>query len=161
MPQSVALRSHRFFLRCALCPPTPSPISFLQKAELPSTLASTTAVRSGPQPLLIALRGFSLRPFGVLQAIRNLLPKKFNLPENYNEIAATALASTGFHHVSQIGELRGYSTLLSALVERWRPETYTFHLPVGVTGTLEDVIHILGLAVNREPVTGRINSSHG
>ncbi|QHO23281.1 uncharacterized protein DS421_12g362230 [Arachis hypogaea] len=57
--------------------------------------------------------------------------------------------------------MRGHSALLSALVERWRPETYTFHLPVGeVMVTLEDVTHILGLLVNGEPVTGRTDSSH-
>ncbi|XP_025647900.1 serine/threonine-protein phosphatase 7 long form homolog [Arachis hypogaea] len=57
--------------------------------------------------------------------------------------------------------MRGHSALLSALVERWRPETHTFHLPVGeVTVTLEDVTYILGLPVNGEPVTGRTDSSH-
>ncbi|RYR54110.1 hypothetical protein Ahy_A06g029371 [Arachis hypogaea] len=57
--------------------------------------------------------------------------------------------------------MRGHSVLLSALVERWRPETHTFHLPVGeVTVTPEDVIHILGLQVNGEPITGRSDSSY-
>ncbi|XP_072060391.1 protein MAINTENANCE OF MERISTEMS-like [Arachis hypogaea] len=51
--------------------------------------------------------------------------------------------------------MRGHSALLSALVERWRPETHTFHLLVGeVTVMLEDVTYILGLPVNGEPVTG-------
>ncbi|XLS69134.1 hypothetical protein HN51_020157 [Arachis hypogaea] len=62
----VALRGHRFFFRGALCPLAPSPISFLQKVELPSTLASSTAARSGPEPLRVTLKSFSLRPFGVL-----------------------------------------------------------------------------------------------
>ncbi|XP_072066781.1 serine/threonine-protein phosphatase 7 long form homolog [Arachis hypogaea] len=57
--------------------------------------------------------------------------------------------------------MRGHSALLSALVERWRLETHTFHLPVGeVTMTLEDVTHILGLPVNGELVTGKTDSSH-
>ncbi|XP_016195952.1 serine/threonine-protein phosphatase 7 long form homolog [Arachis ipaensis] len=57
--------------------------------------------------------------------------------------------------------MRGHSALLSALVERWRPETHTFHLPVGeVTVTLEDVSYILGLPINGEAVTGKSDSSH-
>jgi hypothetical protein len=36
--------------------------------------------------------------------------------------------------------------LLFALVDRWRPETHTFHLPVGeMTPTLQDVALLLGL----------------
>lgn len=41
--------------------------------------------------------------------------------------------------------------LLTALVDRWRPETHTFHLPVGeMAPTLEDVSMLLGL-----PLAGR------
>lgn len=37
-------------------------------------------------------------------------------------------------------------SLLAALVDRWRPETHTFHLPVGeMAPTLEDVTLLLGL----------------
>ncbi|XP_016185377.1 serine/threonine-protein phosphatase 7 long form homolog [Arachis ipaensis] len=94
-------------------------------------------------------------------AIRNLLSRKLDSPDTFNKIAAAALALTGFEHVSQVGEIRGHSSLLSALVERWRPETHTFHLPVGeVTVTLEDVSYILGLPINGEAVTGRSDSSH-
>ncbi|QHO06409.1 uncharacterized protein DS421_14g454410 [Arachis hypogaea] len=57
--------------------------------------------------------------------------------------------------------MRSHSALLIALVERWRPETHTFHLPVGeVTVTLEDVTCILGLPINGAPVTSRLDSSH-
>nr|CAN82232.1 hypothetical protein VITISV_005122 [Vitis vinifera] len=45
--------------------------------------------------------------------------------------------------------------LITSLVERWRPETHTFHLPVGeMTITLHDVVVILGLRIHRLPITG-------
>ncbi|XP_072060419.1 serine/threonine-protein phosphatase 7 long form homolog [Arachis hypogaea] len=87
-----------------------------------------------------------------MQAIRNLLPRKFDPSDTFNERVAVTLALTGFQHVSQVGEMRGHSTLLSALVERWRPEAHTLHLPVGeVTVTLEDSgpdDHVLGKVNN-------------
>ncbi|MFQ6645074.1 hypothetical protein Gotur_019407 [Gossypium turneri] len=45
--------------------------------------------------------------------------------------------------------------LISALVERWRPETHTFHFPCGeCTVTLEDVALQLRLPIDGSPVTG-------
>ncbi|RYR34031.1 hypothetical protein Ahy_A10g048749 [Arachis hypogaea] len=67
---------------------------------------------------------------------RNLLSKKFDSLENYNEITAATLVSTG-------------------------PEIHTFYLPIGeVTITLEDVTHILGLLINGDSMTGTTDSSH-
>ncbi|MFQ6635172.1 hypothetical protein Gotur_010145, partial [Gossypium turneri] len=44
--------------------------------------------------------------------------------------------------------------LISALVERWRPETHTFHFPCGeCTVTLEDVALQLRLPIDGSPVT--------
>jgi hypothetical protein len=41
------------------------------------------------------------------------------------------------------------STVLIALVDRWRPEIHTFHLPCGETMvTLQDVTIILGLPID-------------
>ncbi|RYR74311.1 hypothetical protein Ahy_A02g008980 [Arachis hypogaea] len=97
----------------------------------------------------------------IIMAIWNLLSKKFHLSDTFNEVAVAVLALTGFQHVSRVGEMRGHYALLSALVERWRPETHTFHIPVNeVTVTLEDVSYILGLPINGEAVTGRLDSSH-
>ncbi|KAG8483520.1 hypothetical protein CXB51_022373 [Gossypium anomalum] len=45
--------------------------------------------------------------------------------------------------------------LISALVERWLPETHTFHLPCGeCTVTLEDVALHFGLPIDGDAVTG-------
>ncbi|RYR34086.1 hypothetical protein Ahy_A10g048804 [Arachis hypogaea] len=47
------------------------------------------------------------------------------------------------------------NSLISTLVERWRPETHTFHLPWDeVTITLQDVAYHLGLRAHRNPVGG-------
>jgi len=44
-------------------------------------------------------------------------------------------------------------SLLAALVDRWRPETHTFHLPVGeMTPTLQDVALLLGLPLRGDAV---------
>ncbi|KAK1662100.1 hypothetical protein QYE76_050259 [Lolium multiflorum] len=45
------------------------------------------------------------------------------------------------------------ATALTALVDRWRPETHTFHLRAGeMTPTLQDVSMILGLPIQGEPL---------
>ncbi|RYR11207.1 hypothetical protein Ahy_B05g079676 isoform C [Arachis hypogaea] len=45
--------------------------------------------------------------------------------------------------------------LLSAFVERWRPETHTFHMPFGECAiTLQDVAYQLGLPIDGEAVSG-------
>nr|GMD81429.1 serine/threonine-protein phosphatase 7 long form homolog [Ipomoea batatas] len=61
----------------------------------------------------------------------------------------------GFGHLRLIPAISLDNPLISALVERWRRETNTFHLTVGeMTVTLEDVAYLLGLPVDGEPVIG-------
>ncbi|RYQ90871.1 hypothetical protein Ahy_B09g096833 [Arachis hypogaea] len=67
---------------------------------------------------------------------------------------------TDFYHASQIGIVQCQKALVNALVERWHPDTHTFHLPVGECAvTLEDVALILGLPTDGLPVTGMTISS--
>lgn len=52
-------------------------------------------------------------------------------------------------------------SLLAALVDRWRPETSTFHLPCGeMTPTLQDVSYLLGLPLAGSAV-GPIDGAQG
>jgi len=48
-------------------------------------------------------------------------------------------------------------SLLTALVDRWRPETHTFHLPCGeMSPTLQDVAMLLGLPISWDSVGPRV-----
>ena len=61
----------------------------------------------------------------------------------------------GFLGVFQVGFMRIDGALITALVERWRPETHTFHMPEGeLTITLQDVAVLLGLRIDGHPITG-------
>lgn len=60
----------------------------------------------------------------------------------------------GFYGPFRLGQIRLDQTLITALVERWRKETHTFHLPVGeATVTLQDVEILVGLSTIGSPVT--------
>ena len=61
----------------------------------------------------------------------------------------------GFYGVYRLGHIMIDWPLITCLVERWWPETHTFHVPVGeMTITLQDVAIILGLRIDRSTVTG-------
>ncbi|KAL0304112.1 UNVERIFIED_CONTAM: Serine/threonine-protein phosphatase 7 long form [Sesamum radiatum] len=65
------------------------------------------------------------------------------------------LHQIGFYGVYRCGRPVYDCHLITALVERWRPETHTFHFRVGeATITLEDVQIIWALPIDGLPVTG-------
>ncbi|XP_072090551.1 serine/threonine-protein phosphatase 7 long form homolog [Arachis hypogaea] len=75
-------------------------------------------------------------------------------PDLYNDRAEEHLRFTGFYHASQIGIVQCQKVLVNVLVERWHPDTHTFHLSIGECAvTLEDVALILGLPTDGLPVT--------
>ncbi|XP_010419324.1 PREDICTED: serine/threonine-protein phosphatase 7 long form homolog [Camelina sativa] len=61
----------------------------------------------------------------------------------------------GFGFFRKIGPMSLNNSLISALVERWRRETNTFHLPLGeMTITLDEVALVLGLEIDGDPIVG-------
>ncbi|RYR12265.1 hypothetical protein Ahy_B04g069797 [Arachis hypogaea] len=81
-------------------------------------------------------------------------------PGRYNERVEEYLRQTDFYHASQIGVVQCQKVLVNALIERWHPDTHTFHLLIGECAvTLEDVAIILGLPTDGLPVTGMTMSS--
>ena len=62
---------------------------------------------------------------------------------------------SGFYGIYRLGHISIDWPLITSLVERWRPETHTFHVPVGeMTITLQDVAILLGLRIHGPAVTG-------
>ena len=69
------------------------------------------------------------------------------------------LRQAGFLHVSRIGIVPHFISLMSVVCECCRPEMNTFHLPSPVleaTITLEDVALLFGLPIYGDPVTSSV-----
>ncbi|XP_014517244.1 serine/threonine-protein phosphatase 7 long form homolog [Vigna radiata var. radiata] len=72
-------------------------------------------------------------------------------------VVAPVTEEAEFGVVSKLRHLKIDHELVTTLVERWRPETHTFHLPTGeCTITLQDVSLQLGLRVDGPLVIGPI-----
>ena len=66
---------------------------------------------------------------------------------------------SGFYGIYRLGHIAIDWPLITSLVERWRPKTHTFHVPVGeMTITLQDVAILLGLRIHGPAVTGTCSS---
>ncbi|XP_016511449.2 serine/threonine-protein phosphatase 7 long form homolog [Nicotiana tabacum] len=69
------------------------------------------------------------------------------------------LQATGFYTIFRIGRMQLDWSLITALVERWIPETHTFYLPTGeATITLEDVQVLYGLRIDGRALPQYIRS---
>ena len=59
--------------------------------------------------------------------------------------------------LAESGSVKLDRSLLMALVDRWRPETHTIHLPCGeMSPTLQDVAMLLGLPISGDAVWPRV-----
>ena len=69
------------------------------------------------------------------------------------------LEQTGFYGVCSMAYINIDSALIQAFIERWRPETHTFHMRFGeLTITLQDVAMLIGLPVNGLPIFGPVTA---
>ncbi|XP_062208774.1 protein MAIN-LIKE 2-like [Phragmites australis] len=81
-------------------------------------------------------------------------------PLRWDERYAPCIGRAGFLPLARLvmtGLPMFDNAALTALVDRWRSEIHTFHLPCGeLMVTLQDVAMILGLPVDGQPVCGNV-----
>lgn len=74
----------------------------------------------------------------------------------------TTVAESGFEQIINYAHDKVDKVLINAFIERFYPETNTFHLPFGEMGiTIDEVFHITGLPVDGKAVTGPLGGSRG
>ncbi|QHO01815.1 Serine/threonine protein phosphatase 7 long form isogeny [Arachis hypogaea] len=84
-----------------------------------------------------------------------LLPRRVSHTLPPPDAIIVYLAEAEFGDTVLLRDFTFDNFLISALVERWRPETHMFHLPWGeVTITLQNVAYHLGLHAHGNPVRG-------
>nr|KYP47435.1 Serine/threonine protein phosphatase 7 long form isogeny [Cajanus cajan] len=70
-----------------------------------------------------------------------------------NPVIVQILEQIGFAGVGKLRHRKVDHAPVTILVERWRPETHTFHFPTGeCTITLEDIAFQTDLRVNGLPI---------
>ncbi|XP_070013832.1 serine/threonine-protein phosphatase 7 long form homolog [Nicotiana sylvestris] len=78
---------------------------------------------------------------------------EFIVEHPFHACVVARLQATGFYTIFELGRMQLDWSLITTLVERWRPKTHTFHLPTGeATITPEDVQVLYGLRVDRQAV---------
>jgi hypothetical protein len=95
-----------------------------------------------------------------LQVLKPLRPRT-HTPLQWDDKYTPFIRRSGFLPLATLiktGLLKMDNAALTALVDQWRPETHSFHLPCGeMTITLEDVAMLFGLRVDGYAVTSHIN----
>ena len=89
--------------------------------------------------------------------IRRVVPTYQGQEEIPDEIIPL-LRQSSFYWIMKMGYLKINAALISTLIERWRPETHTFHMRCGeCTITLLEAFVLLGLHVDVSPLIGPTN----
>ncbi|KAL5164435.1 Serine/threonine-protein phosphatase 7 long form [Glycine soja] len=89
--------------------------------------------------------------------IRRVVPT-YQGEEQIPEQIFPFLLQSDFAWIIKMGYLKINVSLISALIERWRPETHTFHMRCGeCTITLQDVSVLLGISVDGLPLISPTN----
>ncbi|KAH1266449.1 Serine/threonine-protein phosphatase 7 long form [Glycine max] len=129
-----------------------------------SSCSSSIQTRSGPieadilwmQPKHVSEHAWNEEPDRKLH-IRRAVPT-YQGEEKIPEEIVPLLRQCGFYWIIKMGYLKINAALISAFIERWRPETHTFHLRCGeATITLQDVLVLLGLRTDGAPLIGSTN----
>ncbi|KAL5138727.1 Serine/threonine-protein phosphatase 7 long form [Glycine soja] len=131
-----------------------------------SSLSSSSSVqiKSGPidgdvlwmQPKHVSEHAWNGEPDKKLH-IRRAVPI-YQGQEEIPEKIIPLLRQSGFYWIMKMGYLKINSSLITVLIERWRPETHTFHMRYReCTITLQDVSVLLGLRVDGAPLIGQTN----
>ena len=133
-----------------------------------SSSSSSIQIKSGPiegdvlwmQPKHVSEHVWNGEPDKKLH-IRRAVPI-YQGQEEIPEEIIPLLRQSDFYWIMKMGYLKINSSLITALIERWRPETHTFHMRCGeCTITLQDVSVLLGLPVDGAPLIGQTNLDWG